>query len=249
MSRITHTEFLTWAQEHAGVFGMTKPEEKQTVLLWEDALVTNCYVLEELRYATRVMAANPPLWRNDHLRIIHETIGKLRKKSAQEESSTWDAIENYESCKNCSGIGWVFVPHYRCVKNDEWVFSPGTRHRPLCTVTCCCDIGRRVYASHTGSKRPMPLDQYEFRNPNWRNQIEEHEAGKNAEREASKYAVAVDRNLGRLVNTLAQSMDARSQAALDEAAATAKHIRRSEDAIQQNLYEDGRVKFSDAERR
>ena len=55
MTKATHVEFLTWAQEHAAVFGMIRPEEKQAISFWEATLVSNGYSLGELRYATQVL--------------------------------------------------------------------------------------------------------------------------------------------------------------------------------------------------
>jgi len=182
--------------------------------LWLPIFASRGYTLAELRYATGAIAGNPPKYRSEHLDQIHVTIGALRKKSMDEESSAFDEIDGFEACKDCRGVGWVSVPHQRFVVNEEWVTFPGTAYKPLVNVTCSCNVGTRVSSAHT-RHRPMGLEQYEQRNPDWRRQMAESEIARKAQKHVAQYAAEIDQRLGQLVASIAANMDAKSQTCPD----------------------------------
>lgn len=206
MPRATHHEFLTWAQEHAAMFGMTKPEEKKAVQLWEATLASNGYSLSELRYASKLLSANPPKTRAEHIKHIHQLIGGLRKKAAQEEAATLAAIRDFEACRNCKGYGWVEVPHKDYLRDGDWIVYPGTNWKPTFAVTCSCDAGRRAAAGHSKNPRPTGLEHYEERNPDWRKQVEEYAEAWRSMRQAEAYTAAVDQSLGKLVREIGEKL-------------------------------------------
>ena len=210
MAKITPGEFDGWSGRHATIFGMLKPEERQMLNLWRPIFAGCGYTLAELRYATEMIARDPPKYRGEHLSRIHSVIGELRRKSVDEEMSALAAIGEFEACKNCQSLGWVFVPHPRFIVNWEWITCPGTAYKPLAAVTCSCDLGVRIASTHQ-KRRPMGLEQYEQRNPDWKLQTIEQEAAAAALRKIVQYTIAVDRQLGKLVGSIAAHMDAKQQ--------------------------------------
>lgn len=211
MAKITPGEFDTWAGRHATIFGMLKPEERQMINFWRPIFAGCGYTLAELRYATEMIARGPPKYRGEHLDRIHVVIGGLRKKSADEEMSALSAIEEFEACKNCRSAGWVFVPHPNFIVSGEWSTYLGTAYKPVAVVTCSCDRGVRISSTHQ-HKRPLGLEQYEQRNPDWKQQLVEQEAASAAIRKVVRHTIALDNQFGKLVGNIASHMDAKPQA-------------------------------------
>lgn len=208
MAKIMPGEFDSWANRHATMFGMLKPEERDMIRSWRPIFISCGYTFAELRYATEMIARSPPKFRGQHLEQVHTTIGELRKKSIDEEAGAWSAIDTFEACRSCKGYGWVVVPHPRFVSNGEWTPSPGKSYKLTVNVACSCESGRRIAGAHQ-RKRPMGLEEYESRNPEWRTQVAEYEAGIAAARKARDTTAAVDRSLGSLVAGIAADLDAR----------------------------------------
>ena len=234
MNRLMPAEFAEWVVQHARTFGMLNPEEKQMVQGWQPSFMSMGYTIAELLYATEEMARKPPKYRADHLKSIHAIIGRLRNAAADQCRSTWDAIDAFETCEHCEGCGWVPVPHLRYVVDGEWIRYQRAGFKPDCVVTCSCGTGQRIASTHSGTKRPMSLGQYEERNLKWAKHMAEHRAAQIAERTSHKHAAALDRDLGKLVGVLAASMDCSTSA--EEAAMDALKSRVSTQR-QRQLYD------------
>ena len=235
MSRLMPAEFAEWAVKHALTFGMLSQEEKQMVQGWQPCFLSMGYTIEDLRYTTQEMARNPPKYRTDHLRGIHAIIGRVRNAAADKDCATWDAIDSFETCKHCGGCGLVPVPHLRYVVNGEWVLYQRAGFKPDCVVTCSCNMGQRIAGTHSGTKRPMSLGQYEERNPKWEQHMAEHRAARIAERASHKHAAALDRSLGQLASDLAANMACDKP---DDEAAIATLKSRVSTQRQRRLYDD-----------
>ena len=232
MEKATFGEYEAWASRHAGIFGLLKAEERQMLQLWRPIFLSCGYTAAELRYATEMIARDPPKYRGEHLDRIHSVIGQLRKKSTDDEAESLAAIEEFEKCKNCGDLGWVFVPNPKYLSSGEWTPYPGTSHKPTAVVTCSCNIGQRVSSTHQ-KKQPMGLEKYEERNPDWRQQVAEEYAAGEARRKAVSHTAAMDQKLGSLVEGIAKNMDAKPQIyplgpgerkSLGEAAEAAKEL-------------------------
>lgn len=241
MNKLMPGELSQWANNHASVFGMLKSEEKQMIKLWQPIFVSMGYTLEELRYATQELARNPPVYRNEHLKSIHNIIGRLRKQADDEDRTAWDAIDSFEACKHCGNCGWVSVPNLRYVINGGWRIYPGTVYKPTFVVTCSCNAGKRIANTHTGKKQSMALEQYDERNPNWRQQLLDYHDALQATRKVERQTAELDRSFGKLVGGVAEKLSAGlpEQPTFAEAEAAARRSWVARELPQQlRLYDD-----------
>src|ERR1043166_8865921 len=194
-------EYRDWAAKYCAAFGLDRDSDKAMVQTWQKIFEDLGYSVPELEKALTAIARNPPKFRSEHLSAINQAINCERQRLVYESMEVEAAIDEFEQCKQCSSAGWVFVPHPRFLKDGEWIYGPGGRSKPLCTVTCGCQVGQRL-AGIPRTKKAMSLESYEELNPEWREQIEIHEAGKKALREAQAAANAGDKSLGELISEI-----------------------------------------------
>lgn len=210
MASVMPAEFEQWASQHTSLFRFVKQEDRAMVRMWLPIFVSHGYTLAELIYATEVMTRNPPKYPSDHLKCIRGIIGAFRKKLSDEEQSAWDAIDQFETCKDCQNTGWASVPHLRFVSSGSWDCYPGAFYKPTQVVTCSCKMGRRIDATHIGKPRPMALEQYEERNPDWRHQASIYKEAVVAEGNVARLAASRNYSPSQMVEELAAHMAARA---------------------------------------
>lgn len=191
-------KYADWAKKYVTTFGMDKPSDLHMAALWEPSFEASGYSIQELDYALLEIARNPPEYRTEHLRKIHESIGERRRRDANERQRDLDAINGFEGCSLCGDTGIVVVPHLRFVQDGTWTVYPGRAWKPIFGVSCTCEQGRRV-ATCPRKTMLMGLEKYESVNPGWQKQIEIEKAAMDSVARASRVAEELDQTLGPLV--------------------------------------------------
>lgn len=193
--------YATWSRKYVTTFGMDKPTDLQMAALWEPVFEASGYSCEELDYALQMIARNPPEYRSEHLRKIHEVIGEQRRRESCDLQAAQDAVDGFEACKLCLSSGIVVVPHIRYVTNGVWNTYPGRTWKPIFGVSCRCDLGRRVSACPRRVML-MTLDKYDGLNPGWERQMVAEQKAKAAQRQANQVAKEMDQELGPLLSAI-----------------------------------------------
>lgn len=209
---VTPEWYYEWAAHHIAMFALTEADQK-AVLAW-GAQWSVMFASEDLYEATSVMVADDrtPRWAADQrgviLRLARANQGKELRKQANERAMG-RAIE----CQECSGTGWVIVPHPGT--DDAGRLNPHL-HMPssdpfsrlsftagaTMAVHCYCDGGQRTLAGLEAlNRKPMSLETYGKIYPNWRDVAD---AINNVVREAA--SPPTPQEVQRLVQRVANNM-------------------------------------------
>ena len=167
-------DYAKWTNYHATVFAVRKREDLETLQSWRRVFNAARYTYIELCEATDWLAANdPPRFLQDHLRALHDCIGRGRAVDYRRADVEPDTNG---TCTDCGGTGRVVVPHPRGISNGEWVaikVARGGQSFYTAAVLCSCKLGR-WYGQRGNPDMPMmTLEEYEKINPNW---VEQREA-------------------------------------------------------------------------
>lgn len=152
---MTNRDWDRWVEHHSTVFGMQDRRELAMLNSWRDFFESDGYSTEELFAATEALTRDPPRFRSDHLGSIrrgverhrHET--RLRRAAERRESAEGD------TCPECSGTGFVIVPHRLDVSQGAWVAPYRTF-----AVQCGCgaiEHGGIDSGASGGPRKRLPL--------------------------------------------------------------------------------------------
>lgn len=141
---------------------------------WERVFAANNFTYGELQAATLALAnGSIRAHRYDHCRAINEWVKQGRAKMCRDDDTRPSVLAFI--CPDCSGTGFIAVPHLQSVIDGEWLPSQRTKFARQYTmaVYCECQRGRRIHerALDSGRGVGMRLAFYETRNPNWREQV------------------------------------------------------------------------------
>lgn len=176
--------FDAWLVRHANTFGMADAQHLAMLEEWLAVFRQVGYTAAELAAATLAIALDPPRYRTDHLRAVHEAVRNARARSLAARPPDPAAAP----CELCDGDGWAIVPHWQPARRAKGA---------TCAVCCYCAAGRRRQQG-LAERRPMTLEQYEAIVPLWREEAEAIADRLFAERAAEARAGHLDRTLGPL---------------------------------------------------
>lgn len=166
---MSNDAWKNWVENFANVFGLADDNGLTMINSWKPIFEKANYSEEDLVFAIDEIAKNPPKFRSEHLKAIHEAIRLKRSYEAPPADRS-----NFEiSCPFCGNAGYVSVPHFADLRNGQWVRP----HRTM-AVLCCCFLGERKRQKISiEGKYPVPLGlvKYEERNPRWNEQMKRNE--------------------------------------------------------------------------
>lgn len=185
---MTIDPFWEWATYHAALFGLDGDKDVETFMAWKTLFAAAGYTAAELREASDWIALNDtPKWRSEHLAKLQE---RIRTKRREDRARPAQPEQAYPDCNECHGTGWVCdLPHLGQVFGGEW------KGESTCAVFCRCSWGTREYARHR-ERKAMTLDQYERRNPSWREQVERLVKVRAARQRAQGHSAHADKIFG-----------------------------------------------------
>lgn len=166
-------EFDLWAKHHAAIFALSEKFVAETMSQWFHLFAAAGYTARELLEASEWLTThNPPQKTWDHLGAVQARIRSVRAVDYRRQVDSHD--NDRGTCSLCSGTGRVVVPHLAGVEGDKWVSVKVARSGSSYytqAVFCCCALGNWYDSRNSDDKRPMRLEAYEVRNPNWRQQM------------------------------------------------------------------------------
>ena len=205
--------FNEWAQRHATMFGFQSDGDLKMLASWEEAFDLAGYGAADLTAATFRMTSAPPRWRAEHLGEIQESIRQMRstRRQAEERAAADARIAEQSVCSDCRNSGWAIVPHLKGATEGQWI-EDTTGRRNTMAVSCHCAIGQKRWNDRTRCAAaaarakdwvPMTFEVYLTRNPEWRAQMRQEQARKDAERQAHGHAKHRDTVYGEILQRLA----------------------------------------------
>jgi hypothetical protein len=154
--------YAEWGAHHARLYGLTLPQQLETVRSWLRVLEAGGYTPEELR------AASEWLLTHDAPRFLGDTPAALVRRIRDARSQTIlssHAANAVCRCQDCAGGGLLSVPDLRTVREGKWL----TGH--TCAVRCLCERGVMGNFFRRDGVQVMSLQEYEQHNPQWQTQM------------------------------------------------------------------------------
>jgi hypothetical protein len=193
VSETAPRSWTNWIEYHATTFGFRKDEDVRMLAEWADLFAAAGYSPAEVLAASRALVTDGrlPQYRTDQLTALFDAARDARNKAAPAAP----AVEDRGACVDCSGTGWVAVPHPKTISGatDRWY---------TCAVLCHCALGRwklqaTKWVTATGrDDTPMTLDSYARMYPDWKERMKAHQELLMKQMQAARGAKALDKTLG-----------------------------------------------------
>jgi hypothetical protein len=162
-----------WGEYHATLFGF-QPSAAPMVRAWLDEFAASGYRPDELTAATKAIGLleSPPRYPGDHYAVLHRQVqaerARQREEFASRETRRVASGDDRGACEICGNAKWVIVPHTSHLA--EWVDAA---RFVTFGVVCRCFLGRAMAANWDAKRpRPLTLEEYERKVPNWRELLE-----------------------------------------------------------------------------
>lgn len=135
--------FDGWIEHHCDATA-AGADAMRMLMLARSAFVEDWDASEiELRECTRRLIAGMrvPKFANEHSDAIGRELIAMRKERDRE--SVQRSVDRAEVCHQCDGLGWVEVPHPKCVFNGQLALHPDAKRIVTVSVMCECPEGIR----------------------------------------------------------------------------------------------------------
>jgi hypothetical protein len=148
-----------WCEYHCSLFGWQLSRHADTFLAWQVSRVFEGFSYDEMRAGSAACLKAAPRFPGEHPKYVREAI-----LAARLQGSTAAPDPGPDACPRCGGCGLVEVPALDAVRKGAWGDMTRTGRRRY-SVRCPCPNGSTRYPARLG------LEEYEDRNPGWRDQM------------------------------------------------------------------------------
>lgn len=180
---VQREEFRSWVAYHAELFGLGEADVK-TMLAWYVVMLSSGYEADDLRAASDLLARQPDRMAKEagkaaylgkHMMLLAALHACVRESRAVEYRREAGQVEDLGTCTLCGSSGMVRVPLVTREMGGRWEAMKAGAYGATyytCAVACTCRLGRWKYDRSDPEKRPLRLEDYERRNPRWREQLD-----------------------------------------------------------------------------